>query len=98
VSDFWNEVRNRTNFASEYLQDRNIECPKPEGSFFIFPKFEEINDEKFTESLLKEKGVQVVPGSRFGPMGKSHLRINCATSEERLEKGLSRICEHFLEK
>lgn len=98
VSDFWVEVKDRTNFASEYLQDKNIDCPKPEGSFFIFPKFEGINDEKFADSLLKEKGVQVVPGSRFGPMGESHLRINCATSEERLEEGLSRISGHFLEK
>ena len=63
---------------------------KPDSNFFVFPDLK-IDDIAFTEFLLKNYGVQVVPGSTFGPDGKNHIRINCGTSEKRLEDAFERI-------
>ncbi|MDH5646230.1 MAG: aminotransferase class I/II-fold pyridoxal phosphate-dependent enzyme, partial [Candidatus Heimdallarchaeota archaeon] len=69
-------------------------CNIPDSCFFVFPNIE-TDDIVFSEELLLHKGVQVIPGSSFGPMGQNHLRINCATSTEILEEGLSRIIDHL---
>ena len=45
----------------------------------------------FTERLLTEEKVAVIPGSAFGPSGAGHVRMCYATSYERLEEALTRI-------
>ena len=66
-------------FASEYLYQRFIDmglnCPKPEGAFYLFPDFENYADKlkardiitgiRFTRELLAEKGVAFLPGADF---------------------------------
>ena len=52
-----------------------------------------VDDTTFEAELLAKEGIQVVAGSKFGPMGKNHIRINCATSEELLEDGINRIIQ-----
>ena len=78
-------MEHNTELVTRLLTENNIECVRPEGGFFVFPKIE-LEDYKFKKDLLINQGVEVVAGSEFGPAGKGFIRINCATSEERMEK------------
>ncbi|KFB09547.1 pyridoxal phosphate-dependent aminotransferase [Nitratireductor basaltis] len=82
-------------------QATGIECPVPEGAFYVYPscagcigktapsgkKIE--SDEDFVTELLEAEGVAVVHGSAFG-LGPN-FRISYATSEKALEEACSRI-------
>ena len=67
---------------------------EPRGAFYAFPKVSSatgLTSDEFTERLLVEERVAVVPGSAFGPSGEGHVRACYATSYEQLEEALSRI-------
>ena len=50
-----------------------------------------MDSETFTERLLEEEHVAVVPGGAFGPSGEGHVRACYATSYEQLQEALVRI-------
>jgi len=69
-----------------------------DGTFYIFPDVSDIikrksftNDLAFSEALLQEKGVALVPGSAFGYEGA--IRLSFATSEKLLEDALTRLSQ-----
>ncbi len=93
VKDFRETMRVNMEFASKVFDDEGYSCPKPDGGLFVFPDIGKKDDVRFCDQLLREKGVEVVPGSKFGPDGIGHIRVNCATSMERLEDGIGRIIE-----
>ena len=66
---------------------------EPRGAFYTFPNITStgLTDDQFTERLLREEQVAVVPGSAFGPSGAGHVRACYATSYEQLEEALRRI-------
>jgi aminotransferase len=66
---------------------------EPRGAFYAFPRITStgLTDDEFTERLLREEHVAVVPGSAFGPSGAGHVRACYATSYEQLEEALRRI-------
>ena len=78
-----------------------IDCRVPEGAFYTFAgcagligkmtqKGKRIaTDSDFTEYLLEEAHVAVVPGSAFGL--SPYFRISYATSEAELKEGMARI-------
>jgi len=78
-----------------------IECPVPEGAFYVYPSIKKMiglkthngttirNDEDFADSLLETEGVAVVHGAAFGL--SPFFRISYATSNEVLEDACSRI-------
>lgn len=70
-----------------------IECSKPEGSFYCFPKVDINNsDNHFVNELLRETGVLVVPGSGFGQKeGTKHFRVVFLPSENILEDAYKKI-------
>ena len=80
-----------------------IECPVPEGAFYVFPSCaralglktpegDEIeSDTMFCQYLLRAHGVAVVPGSAFGMPG--HFRLSFAYAKETLQAGLERIAK-----
>ncbi len=70
-----------------------LETFEPRGAFYAFPRIGStgLTDDEFTERLLIEEHVAVVPGSAFGPSGEGHVRMCYATSYERLEEALGRI-------
>jgi aspartate aminotransferase len=84
-----------------YVVDRlnaieGFECLPSDGTFYSFPnvagaisKLGLANDTEFSEYLLNEGGVALVPGSAFGLPG--HIRLSFATSMDNLEKALDRI-------
>jgi aspartate aminotransferase len=82
-------------------QANGIECPSPEGAFYVYPSCKGLigktspngklieTDEDFVSELLESEGVAVVHGSAFG-LGPN-FRISYATSEELLEEACKRI-------
>lgn len=92
VEEFVNQMKLNTEFAVELLKEHGIDCHVPNGCFFVFPHIG-IDDTEFESYLLDKYGVQIVAGSRFGPAGKNYIRINCATSKERLKEGIMLIIQ-----
>lgn len=82
-------------------QATGIDCPKPEGAFYVYPSCKDLlgkktesgkvleTDEDFVTALLEQEGVAVVHGSAFG-LGPN-FRISYATSTEALTKACERI-------
>src|SRR5258707_5029815 len=82
-------------------QAKGIECPRPEGAFYVYPSCKGAigksspsgrmiaNDEDFVTELLESEGVAVVQGSAFG-LGPA-FRISYATRTSDLEDACKRI-------
>jgi aspartate aminotransferase len=82
-------------------QASGIQCPKPEGAFYVYPSCagtigktapsgkKLANDEDFVSELLEAEGVAVVQGSAFG--AGPAFRISYATKTEDLEEAMQRI-------
>jgi aspartate aminotransferase len=78
-----------------------IECPVPEGAFYVYPSVagcigktsaggaKITDDEAFATALLEEQGVAVVFGAAFGL--SPHFRVSYATSDEALKAACERI-------
>jgi aspartate aminotransferase len=82
-------------------QANGIDCPRPEGAFYVYPSCagtigkttpsgrKLANDEDFVTELLESEGVAVVQGSAFG-LGPA-FRISYATKTSDLEDACKRI-------
>src|SRR5205823_12415950 len=89
------EYELRRNFIVQSFNEIGLECFKPFGSFYVFPKIAStgLTSNEFSVRLLKEKSVAVVPGPAFGPSGEGHVRACYATSLDQLKVALKRIGE-----
>ncbi len=82
-------------------QARGLECPSPEGAFYVYPSCAALigrstpagkridTDEDFVSQLLEAEGVAAVHGSAFGT--GPNFRISYATSNALLEDACSKI-------
>jgi aspartate/methionine/tyrosine aminotransferase len=72
---------------------KGITCKKPKGAFYVFPNIKGIGkkSKEFSDYLLNEAGVAVLPGTSFGKYGEGYLRISFANSVENIKKALDRI-------
>jgi aspartate aminotransferase len=82
-------------------QASGLNCPKPEGAFYVYPSCAGAmgrtapsgavlgNDEDFARELLQSEGVSVVHGAAFG--SGPAFRISYATSTQLLEDACARI-------
>jgi aspartate/methionine/tyrosine aminotransferase len=70
-----------------------IECPTPDGSFYVFPDIRGtgMTAQQFADHLIERHGVGVVAGTAFGDRGEGHVRLTYAAPDEVLEEGLERI-------
>jgi aminotransferase len=76
-----------------------LPCCEPRGAFYAFPYIGDrgMSDEEFSEKLLFEEKVAVVPGSSFGAAGSGYIRCAYCTAYDKLEEALVRI-ERFWNK
>src|SRR6187551_3651381 len=94
--------KERRDLAVSMLNQANgIDCPRPEGAFYVYPSCAGTigktsptgkvigNDEDFVTELLESEGVAVVQGSAFG-LGPA-FRISYATKTSDLEEACKRI-------
>jgi aspartate aminotransferase len=82
-------------------QATGIECPTPEGAFYVYPSCAKLigktapsgkvieTDADFVTELLETEGVAVVQGTAFGQ--GPNFRISYATSDALLEEACGRI-------
>jgi aminotransferase len=84
--------RRRRLFVSG-LNKIGLDCPIPGGAFYAFPSIKGtgLTSEEFTERLLNEQGVLVIPGDVFGAGGAGHVRCCYATATVKLELALERM-------
>jgi aspartate aminotransferase len=91
------EYRKRRDFVVARLRAvPGVQCNQPQGAFYVYPKVSVAigrngiaNTLQFSERLLAEAHVAVVPGEAFGT--DAHVRISYATSLKELDRGLERI-------
>ena len=91
------EYKNRHEYLCEALNSLDgFNAVPGTGAFYLFPNINGaieslgMNDDlEFSEYLLENAGVAVVPGTAFG--AKGYIRISYATSMVALEKAISRI-------
>jgi aspartate aminotransferase len=82
-------------------QCKGLECPKPEGAFYVYPSVAGLigktapsgktigSDEDFVTQLLEAEGVAAVHGAAFGL--SPFFRVSYATSNALLEEACRRI-------
>ncbi len=82
-------------------QANGLDCPTPEGAFYVYPSCQGCigkstpegkvleTDEEFATALLESEGVAVVHGAAFGL--SPFFRVSYATSTEALEDACQRI-------
>ena len=89
------EYRLRRNMIVDGLVQAGLSCHMPHGAFYAFPSIKStgLSDVEFTERLIREGHVAVVPGSVFGPSGADHVRCAYAVSRSDLSIALERISE-----
>ncbi len=93
--------RRRDLVVSMLNEIEGMECPVPEGAFYVYPSISGLigktspagavieNDEMFSKALLEEEGVAVVFGAAFGV--SPNFRVSYATSDEALKEACTRI-------
>jgi aminotransferase len=87
------EYDRRRRMFVEGLNAIGLPTVEPLGAFYAFPSITPtgLTSEQFSERLLFEHKVAVIPGSAFGSSGEGHVRATLATSYEDLEEALRRI-------
>lgn len=97
--------RRRNMILEEFNNINGLECNKPDGAFYLFPKCGNFFGKKSTDGmvlnssmdvakyLLEKALVAVVPGSAFGMEG--FFRISYATSEKNLLTACKRMKNAF---
>jgi aminotransferase len=87
------EYDRRRRLLVDGLNAMGLDTFEPRGAFYAFPRITStgLSADAFTERLLTEEHVAVVPGDAFGPSGAGHVRMCYATSYERIEEALRRI-------
>lgn len=87
------EYNRRRQFIVKRINEiPGFHCNKPEGAFYIFPKYDfKMNSREFSRWLIKNAKVATAPGADFGRFGEGHLRLSYATDMKIIKKALDRI-------
>jgi aminotransferase len=87
------DYNHRRKLIVKGLRDIGFSCFEPKGAFYAFPNITMtgMSSEIFSEKLLQEEKVAVVPGTAFGACGEGFVRCCYATSLPELEEALVRI-------
>jgi len=75
-----------------------LDCFEPLGAFYVFPSIKStgMSSAEFSEKLLVEEKVAVVPGTAFGENGEGFIRACYAYSVENIFEAMKRI-QRFVE-
>jgi len=91
------EFAARRDVLLQGLRTIGLPCVEPRGAIYAFPSVAHLglSAQAFSEQLLREERVAVVPGNAFGPSGEGHVRIAYTVPRPRLEEALERL-ERFV--
>lgn len=90
ISDFYGR---RNEIVKGLNKVKGFYCNSPEGAFYVFPDISRtgMKSMEFSDFLLKEARVAVVPGIEFG--NDNCIRLSYATSMHNIQEGVKRIKE-----
>ncbi len=93
VEEMRREYERRRDLVWKRLNEMGLPTLKPKGAFYIFPRVKDtgLTSKEFSELMLREAKVAVVPGSAFGSAGEGYIRISYATAYEKLEEAMDRM-------
>jgi len=93
------EYEARRNYIVRSFNDLGLECFKPLGAFYVFPRISStgLTSREFSLGLLEKKKVAVVPGTAFGPGGEGFVRCSYATGLDQIKVAMKRIGEFIRE-
>jgi aminotransferase len=75
------------------LNNMGLDCFEPKGAFYAFPSVKRtgLSSEEFSERLLFQERVVVVPGNSFGDCGEGYVRCCYANSIQNIEQAMVRM-------
>jgi len=94
-----NEVKKRMYYAYERIKRiPKLSCLPPKGSMYMFVNIKEtgLSSIEFTDLLLKEAHIVVLPGIAFGKCGEGYIRLALTIGVPELEKAFDRMEEMSL--
>lgn len=77
-----------------------VSCLTPGGAFYVVPNISKtgMTSEEFAKFALEKAKVALLPLTNFGPSGEGYVRLCYATSQERINEGLSRLNKALTER
>lgn len=96
-----NRMREEYNMRRRVIVDgfrkMGLDCFEPMGAFYVFPSIQStgMKSEEFSEKLLYQEKVAVVPGTAFGESGEGFIRCSYAYGIKNINEALGRI-ERFI--
>ncbi|MFW9867836.1 MAG: pyridoxal phosphate-dependent aminotransferase [Candidatus Thorarchaeota archaeon] len=89
----WKTFDERRLYVYKRLIEIGFNVVKPLGAFYIMPSTENFNisGDEFSQNIMKEQAVAIVPGSIFGSFSDNMIRISYATEMKKLEDAMNRI-------
>lgn len=99
VEQMKREYNRRREFVVGELNSLGLKCQRPQGAFYVFPciKSTGLSSMEFSQKLLEEQKVAVVPGTAFGACAEGYIRISYASSMDNLKEALVRM-KRFLDR
>ncbi len=93
VSEMVAEYDKRRRLIIDGFRAIGLETFESKGSFYVFPQISltGMSSEEFSNRLLEEERVAVVPGNVFGEAGEGHVRACYAGGYQEIEHALERI-------
>ena len=91
ANDIRRTFKVRAEAAYSVLSKSKMRFSRPDAPFYLFPKVENLDSERFALDLL-DKGVAVAPGTAFGDY-REYFRIALTVGENKIKEGLETLCE-----
>ena len=87
------EYDRRRRMIVQRLGEMGLPTVEPRGAFYAFPDIRStgLSDLEFSERLVEEERVAVVPGSAFGKAGEGFVRVCYAADYASLEEAMDRM-------
>lgn len=93
VRDTVKEFDRRRLLLLSYLDELHMPCVRPRGAFYVFPSITRfgLTSKEFSDFLIDEARVAVVPGDSFGPGGAGFVRMAYCMPYEEIEQAMESV-------
>lgn len=100
VAEMTAAYKRRRDIALEVLRARGLYRYTPGGAFYVMVDVEAtgMDSHDVALALIREKRVAVAPGSTFGRLSASQVRVSVASKDEDVREGVTRICDFVEER
>jgi aspartate aminotransferase len=95
VTEMVTAYQRRRDLAVDLLREAGLLTVVPEGAFYVLADISPsgLGALELAKRLLSERRVAVAPGTAFGEVAGSAVRISLASSDDDLREGVGLLCE-----